>query len=109
MRCAVVIAAPWMALATVLLGLVAPARASDLTLLTPLARDCFSRQLIPACDQALVQAEVVQQRAAELDRYPCQTVLLGLQADVVMVQLRSGRGAKAFESLSAVQQRCNGL
>ena len=31
------------------------------------------------------------------------------QAEVVMVQLGAGRGAKANETLLAVQRRCHGL
>ena len=85
------------------------ARAGSLAMLDPWARDCFATQSRQACEQALLQAEALQQRAADRDRYPCQSMVLGLQADVVMVQLRQGRGARALETLAAVRQRCSGL
>jgi len=93
----------WMA------GLGAVARADALAALEPWVRDCFTTQRPRACEQALLRAEALQQRAAEQDRYPCQSMVLGLQADVVMVQFRQGRGARAFETLAAVRQRCSGL
>ena len=55
-----------------------------------------------------MQAEDLQRKASDLDRYPCQSLLLGLQAEVVMVQLGAGR-CKANETLVAVQRRCHGL
>jgi hypothetical protein len=85
------------------------ARANSLAVLDPWVRDCFATQRRQACEQALLQAEALQQRAADRDRYPCQSMVLGLQADVVMVQLRQGRGAGALETWAAVRQRCSGL
>ena len=85
------------------------ARAGSLNMLDSWVRDCFVTQSRQACEQALLQAEALQQRAADGDRYPCQTMVLGLQADVGMVQLRQGRGAGALETWAAVRQRCSGL
>ena len=87
----------------------AGARADAVSGLEPWVRDCFTTQRLQACEQALLRAEALQQRAADQDRYPCQSMVLGLQADVVMVQLRQGRGTRAFETFSAVRQRCSGL
>lgn len=84
-------------------------RAGSLARLEPWLRDCFATQSLQACEQALLQAEALQQRAADQDRYPCQTMVLGLQADVVMVQLRQGRGVQAPAAMAPVRQRCTGL
>ena len=85
------------------------ARAGSLATVTPSARACFVSEKPQVCSRALVQAEDLQRKASDLDRYPCQSLLLGLQAEVVMVQLGAGRGAKANETLVAVQRRCHGL
>ena len=93
----------------VLVALGPGARAGSLAMLEPWVRNCFTTQRRQACEQVLLQAEALQQRAADRDRYPCQSMVLGLQADVVMVQLRQGRGARALETWAAVRQRCSGL
>ena len=87
----------------------APVWASSVGRLIPLVQDCFSTQRLSACEQALLQSEALQQRAADQDRYPCQSMVLGVQAEVVMVQLQAGRGKLAYETLNAVRQRCRGL
>ena len=63
----------------------------------------------PSCQQALLRTETLQRRAGAQNRYPCQTLLLGLQAEVVMVQLAVARGEKAFETLRESEQLCSGL
>ena len=87
----------------------APAQAGSVTHLAPWVLDCFSTQRQQACDQALIKAEALQRDAADQDRYPCQSLLLGLQADVVMVQLQAGRGQKALATLEEVREGCRGL
>jgi len=57
----------------------------------------------------LLTAESLQRRAAAADRNSCQSLALGLQADVVMVQLKAGRGEPALEGLGELQRECRGL
>ena len=85
------------------------ARAGSLATVTPSARACFASEQPQVCSRALVQAEDLQRKASDLDRYPCQSLLLGLQAEVVMVQLAVARGEKAFETLRESEQLCSGL
>ena len=93
-----------------LLGMI-PVRAAQLQGLTPLALACFqSGQLnANACQSALLRAEALQRRAGAQSNYPCQTLLLGLQADVLMSQLRAGRGDDAVIMLEEVSNSCRGL
>jgi hypothetical protein len=51
----------------------------------------------------------LQRRAADLEAYPCQTLLLALQADVILQQLGQGRGERALADLSAAGRGCAGL
>ncbi len=71
--------------------------------------ECFQFDRISSCQNALIGAEELQRRAASIDRYPCQTMLLGLQSDLVLVQLNAGRGKQAVDFLTAVNRQCRGL
>lgn len=62
-----------------------------------------------ACEQTLDQAELLQQRAASREAYPCQTLLLGLQADLILQQLGSGRSDQSVDDLGSIQRDCSGL
>ncbi len=62
-----------------------------------------------ACEQTLDQAELLQQRAASREAYPCQTLLLGLQADLILQQLGSGRSDQSVDDLGSIQRGCAGL
>ena len=73
------------------------------------AHRCLKRSDSQACERTLDQAEVLQQRAAARDAYPCQTLLLGLQADLILQQLGSGRSDRAIADLGPIQRGCAGL
>ena len=77
--------------------------------LLPAAEDCLQSGTNASCRKALVQAEALQRKAADAERNSCQSMALGLQADVLMVQLKNGRGDKAFDTLRDVQRHCRGL
>lgn len=77
-----------------------PAYASSLDGVRPLLLECFRRAEPASCNRALEMTEALQRRAAERELYPCQTFLLGLQAEVVMAQL----GEKRFEQASMTMQ-----
>ena len=73
------------------------------------AHRCLKRADSPACEMTLDEAEVLQQRAATREAYPCQTLLLGLQADLILQQLGSGRSDRAVADLGPIQRGCAGL
>ena len=52
-----------------------------------LAQRCFDGDSPSSCQIVLDRAEQLQRSAAEREFYPCQTFLLGLQADVIMQHL----------------------
>ena len=85
------------------------ASAASLRSVNPLALDCFRFERIASCEQALIRSEQLQRSASASNRYPCQTMLLGLQSDLVMVQLRAGRGKDAVNFLTAVNVQCHGF
>jgi len=86
-----------------------PVMASALDGIRPELIACFTTGGASRCARALDLTEQLQRRAASRERFPCQTHLLGLQADVVMAQLSEGRGQQALESLEASDRICQGL
>ena len=84
-------------------------RASPLEDFQAQAKRCFEARLPQLCEQALIEAEALQRQASALSAYPCQTLLLGVQADLVMQQLQAGRGAEALADLHAATRGCAGL
>ena len=73
------------------------------------ARHCLQAGNPQVCEQALLEAEALQRRASARSAYPCQTLLLGVQADLVMQQLEAGRGVQAMADLQAATHGCAGL
>lgn len=106
----VVISRPVTLLALVLSGVVVlPLRASSLSGLESNAKRCLQGGERSACDTALLQAETLARRASSRGSYPCQTLLLGLQADLIMQQLGDGRGEKAIAAVTTTVRGCAGL
>ena len=83
--------------------------ASPLAAFQALARRCFEGRQPQLCEQALIEAEALQHQASARSAYPCQTLLLGVQADLVMQQLEAGRGVQAMADLQAAIRGCAGL
>ena len=73
------------------------------------ATGCLREAHLPSCQTALIQAEALARRAAARSAFPCQTLLLGVQADLIMQQLGDGRGPEAVQDLSAAGRGCAGL
>ena len=87
----------------------APVHAATLAGLQTHAMACLQAIRLSSCQTALIQAEALARRASARSAYPCQTLLLGLQADVIMQQLGDGRGSKAVEAVGATARGCAGL
>ena len=85
------------------------AQAMSLAAFEVRAQRCLEASQRQICEQALIEAEALQQRASARSAYPCQTLLLGVQADLVMQQLKAGRGAQAVADLHAATRGCAGL
>ena len=74
-----------------------------------LAQRCFELNSPSLCQIVLDRAEQLQQSAAEQEFYPCQTLLLGLQADVILQQLGEGRADRAQADLQMIARGCAGF
>ncbi len=96
-------------IALVIGSVAAPVHAASLDGVRPLLLACFKSADASSCDRALMLTEAMQRRAADRQLYPCQTLLLGVQAEVVMVQLGEQRGQKVFETLRDSERLCAGL
>lgn len=92
-----------------LVGLAPPVVAQSLKGIEHVASQCLLSGQQASCSLALRQAEVLQQRAAEIQSFPCQTLLLGLQADLIMERDGKGRGRIAMDDFSEIRRGCVGL
>ena len=81
-------------------------RASPFAAFQARASRCFEAGQPQLCEQALIEAENLQRQASARSDYSCQTLLLGVQADLVMQQLQAGRGADAIADLQAATRGC---
>ena len=84
-------------------------RSSPFSAFQARARRCFEGRQPQLCKQALIEAEALQQKASARSAYPCQTLLLGVEADLLMQQMRAGRGAEAMADMQAATRGCAGL
>ena len=73
------------------------------------AQRCFQTLDPRVCELTLDQAEQLQRQAVVQVVYPCQTLLLGLQADLMLQHLGNGRGSAAVANLKDIAKRCTGL
>ena len=73
------------------------------------ALDCLQTGDRGICQRALNKAEVLQRLASNRQAYPCQTLLLGVQADLILQQLGDGRGDRAISDLQEARRGCPGL
>ncbi|MGB1776409.1 MAG: hypothetical protein ACPHGV_08740 [Synechococcus sp.] len=89
-------------------GLPTAAMAQSLVGVEQQSRQCLQGGSRSGCSLALRQAEQLQERAAELQAFPCQTLLLGLQADLIMERDGQGRGAEAIADLPGILRGCVG-
>ncbi len=79
---------------------------TQLAALDEMARKCFRLRQVNICRLALKRAETLQRVAAMKKNYSCQTLALGLGADLIMSQHREGRGDAAFQLLEDVNRTC---
>ena len=86
-----------------------PLAASTLTSLEANMDQCLRFSSVSHCQRGIDQAEVLQRAAASKSQYPCQTLLLGLQADLIMEQLGTDRELTAFQDFMSLKRSCSGL
>ncbi len=70
------------------------------------SNNCLRTPSKDTCDRALVYTEVLQRRAAKDGNYPCQTILLGLEANLIMSNLYNLRKPYVPVPINNVQEIC---
>ena len=83
------------------------ARNYELELYYHLINNCLLTKEIDICHEALVNLELLQDKAASKENYPCQTLLLGLQSDLIMRIYKLEVRNKANSILEEVKQSCS--
>ncbi len=75
--------------------------------LRSLTAKCIKLGELSTCRFALTSAEALQFQAASQGRYSCQTKLLGLQANLIMIILNSSNNKnEALLILNEVEEAC---
>ena len=75
-----------------------------------LAKKCIRSRKINICKLALEKVEVYQEYAGLQSHYACQTRLLGVQSDLIMVTLNaSSKKSSAFKMLEVAKKACKKL
>ena len=73
------------------------------------SNECIRTRDELTCKRALAQSEVLQRQAAAKGNYACQSRLLGLGSDLIMIASETGRVRTVLARLEAVKHFCNGL
>ena len=105
----VTVAGLFLLLADVVVAQSISAQSTSLQAVLSGAHHCLQRADERACERTLDQTELLQRQASDLEAYPCQTLLLGLQADLILQQLGHGRFDQAVADFEAIQRGCTGL
>ena len=77
--------------------------------LEALSFECVSTAQGAVCRRALIKAEVLQREAASIGNYACQSHLLGLGSDLLMVSHKANRADSLFGMLKQVHLLCGDL
>jgi len=71
--------------------------------------ECLETGEISACQRAIHRSELLQREAASNGEYGCQSRLLGLGADLLMISFGEKRSDFALEMLEQVKMFCGDL
>ncbi len=83
--------------------------ASVLDDLGKLSKECFRHRKQSTCRFALVIAETLQNKADESQQYECQSRLLGLSTDLIMISMGNSYPKSAWKMLQEVRVSCKDL
>ena len=68
---------------------------------------CLKTNNDNVCKIALVKTNFYQSNAAKNSNFPCQTRLLGLEANLIMILKKENRYEKTLKALEDVKAHCN--
>ena len=77
--------------------------------LYPLAIRCFNTRQRETCQRALSLSESVQRKAGDSQRYACQTMALGLGAELIIAEQHPSSFNGSLNLLEDVMKTCKGL
>ena len=80
---------------------------NDLSDLDVLSVECINTRRSNPCRRALALSETMQRNAASQRNYGCQTRLLGLGADLILMSFDEGRRGAALATLEQVKTFCD--
>ncbi len=72
----------------------------------PLVISCFEKREETVCKEALIQSELLQRMAGAQENYSCQTRLLGLGTDLIMIMGNKHLGEYSSTMIDEVKDFC---
>ena len=79
---------------------------NTLTELSSITIDCLESVRLSKCQRALSLTEELQRQAAEYGNYSCQSLLLGLGAELIMASLNEPRTDSALAIFRDLEVIC---
>ena len=70
-------------------------------------RECIDFAASPSCGEALVLLEALQTKAVAEKNFSCQTNVLGLEAEIIMLGLDPNDRAGSFPLMKKVNELCS--
>tara|TARA_Y100001968_G_scaffold150018_1_gene137272 strand:- start:51 stop:398 length:348 start_codon:yes stop_codon:yes gene_type:complete len=71
-----------------------------------ISSECIIHSDFKTCKNALLQAELLKRMAAFDEEYRCESLLLGLESDLIMSQMNKSRRYKAIASIGQIRKTC---
>ncbi len=71
-----------------------------------LAIQCLSQENLQSCREAIYLVHKLQLNSKDIMNYPCQTRLLGLEANLIMGLNKTGKKNKTFQMIKQVKRFC---
>tara|TARA_Y100001968_G_C19200540_1_gene639730 strand:+ start:497 stop:856 length:360 start_codon:yes stop_codon:yes gene_type:complete len=84
-------------------------KASSLDQISPLIDKCLNFYSKDICRKALIKIHSLQNKALNNGKYSCQTRLLGLEAELIMLMYRESRVSNRKELIDEVSEVCKSL
>ncbi len=107
-----ILKASWCLMTIILFGVLEGGPCSSSQMVEDLAElgffssKCIETSQALACQKALVYTEALQREAALNGNYACQTRLLGLGSDLLMISLQSEHSRSALRMFEEVKLHC---
>ena len=94
-------------LVELIIGIVLPLKANESQLIISTSNNCFRSRILNVCKNALEKVVEFQLKEVTQDNYSCQTRLLGLESNLLMVIMNLPRKRHRFANFEELEKACS--